>query len=85
MFRWINKQPGLQFFLIDAVTVKASITEYYYLINRQASAMVYSNTQSMGGHEYGKPSHLRIFTFLEAINDAFEVYIFFQGFTFIPY
>ena len=38
---------------------------------------------SHGGNEYGKPGHMSIFHFFEALNDAFEVEIF-QGFMFTP-
>ena len=45
MFRWINKQPGIQSFEIYAITIKISMTEYPHLIR----LMVYSNTKVYGG------------------------------------
>ena len=36
LFRWTNKQPGMQKLDIDAVFIKKSPTEYHHLINSQA-------------------------------------------------
>ena len=33
MFRWINKQPDIQEFLIQDVTIKIPMTEVHHLIN----------------------------------------------------
>ena len=33
MFRRVNKQPGMQKFRNDAVTIKKSMTEYHHWIN----------------------------------------------------
>ena len=72
----INSQE-YKSFEIHAVTVKISMTEYHHWINGQLT--IYYNTAVYGGggggHEYGKSSHLSIFTwnhFFEALNGAFE-------------
>ena len=43
--------------------------------------MVYSDTTVCGGNQYGKciSGHLHIFPFFKALNDAFEVQIFFRA------
>ena len=40
MFRWINKEPGIQNFDIDAVIIKISMTEYHHSINRKAHGLL---------------------------------------------
>ena len=37
MFRKVNKQPGMQKFEIDAVTIKKSMTEYHHWIKELAA------------------------------------------------
>ena len=54
MFRWINKQPGMQKFLNWCIHYQ----EIYDWINGQAQA----NTAVYGKNEYGNSGHLSIFT-----------------------
>ena len=62
MSRWINKQPGMQSFEIDAVTIKKSMTKYHH--NKQSRLPFILTEQSMGETEYGESGHLSIFTLL---------------------
>ena len=48
MFRWIYKQPEIQSFDIDAVTIKMSMTEYHHLINCQAYGLFYKHSSLWG-------------------------------------
>ena len=34
MFRWTNKQPGIQKFEMYAVAIKISMTEYHHVLNK---------------------------------------------------
>ena len=47
--------------------------------------MVYSSITVYGENEYGISGFLHIFTCSKALNNAFEVQFFFQGFIFTPY
>ena len=47
MFRWINKQQGMESFEIDAVITKKSMIEYHRLITVRPT--FYSNTAVYGG------------------------------------
>ena len=50
MFRWINKQPGVQSFDIYAVTIKISMTEYQPF-NKQSGVwfILLQKTEVYGG------------------------------------
>ena len=84
MFRWINKQPEMQKFEIDAVTIKKSMTKYHHVI-KQSGLPIIQHSSLRGENEYhGKSGHLSIFTLLKHLM-VLLTYKFFQHLIFTPY
>ena len=75
MFRRVNKQPGMQSFEIDAVTIKKSMTEYHHWINVLAAHLFSS---LWGKWVHGESGHLSIFTLLKHLMMLLK-YNFFSG------
>ena len=65
MFRWINKQPGIQKFWNSCSRYQNIYWfEYHHLINRQTDGL-FIIQQSMGRNEYCKSGHCLFFTSLK--------------------
>ena len=79
MFRWINKQPGIQKFW-NWCSHYQDIYDWISPLNKPSgrSGLWFILTQqSMGQNENGKSGHLSIFTSLfKAFDNAFEVHFF---------
>ena len=71
MFRWINKQPGIQKFLYLCGHYQ-DIYDWISPLNKLSGLPFIIIQQSMGRNEYDKSGHLSIFTSLK-LNGAFEV------------
>ena len=71
-------------FEINAVSIMISITKYRHWTNRQTYGLWFLTQQSMGEISMVIPVTC-LFPLFEALNDAFEVFFFFQGFIFRPY
>ena len=82
MFRWINKQPGMQM-VWNWCCHYQEICDWISSFNKQSGLPLILTQQSMAENEYGNLVTCRFSPF-EALNDAFEVQ-FFQGFIFTPY
>ena len=68
IFRWTNKQPGIQSFEIDAITTCIKIYDWISPLNKSSGLWFILPQQSMGGNKCGKSghfTHLSIFTFLK--------------------
>ena len=63
MFRWINKQPGMQKFW--KCCSHYHLIYEYHLINSQTYLSFILTLQSIGENEYGKSGHLSIFALEE--------------------
>ena len=73
MFRWINKQPGIQKFW-NVCSHYQDIYDWISLLNKWSGSPFILTQQSLEGIEYGKSSHLSIFLyFFEARTDAFKL------------
>ena len=83
MFRWINKQQGMQEFW-HLFSQYEEIYDWISSFNIQSVLPFILTQQSMGGNEYGQSGHLSIFTLLKHLI-MFLKYKFFEGFIFTPY
>ena len=75
MFRWINKQPGMQKFW-NWSSHYQDIYDWISPFNKSSDLWFILTHPSMGGNEYGKSGHL-----FEALNNVFQVQLF-QGLVF---
>ena len=64
MFRWINKQPGMQKFW-NWCSHYQEIYDWISTFNKQSDLPFILTQQSIGENEYGKSGHLSIITLLK--------------------
>ena len=64
MFRWTNKQPGIQKFW-NSCGLYQDIYDWISPLNKRSGWSFILTQQSMGRNEYGISGHLHIFAFLK--------------------
>ena len=58
MFRWLNKQPGIQKFWKFCIHYQdIFMTEYHHWINGQTYGLVLITQQSLEENKYGESNH----------------------------